>query len=295
MKVLLCGASGFIGKQITQALTLAGHQVVPARSGRHGAQHAGLVVDFNQDTNSATWVPRLVGIDAVVNAVGVLRDTRQRPIQAIHEATPKALFDACAQAGVRRVIQISALGIEGSQTRYAQTKMAADQHLLRYNADDRLDGIVLRPSIVFGAGGDSSKLFMGLAYSPALLLPQAVIQARVQPVAVQDLALVVSQLLGPALSVKGVLACVGPTPLTLADFVACLRTQLGKRPARTAALPDILTRLSARIGDQIPSVPWCSESLAMLGQDNVAPAQPFVDVLGRAPVAPADLLKTSWR
>jgi len=295
MKVLLCGASGFIGGRISQTLTLAGHHVVPARSARHGKPGEGLVADFNLDTDSATWLPRLAGIEAVVNAVGVLRDSRQRPIQAVHEATPKALFDACVQAGIRRVIQISALGIEGSATRYAQTKLAAERHLLGYNSEDRLDGIVLRPSIVFGAGGDSSKLFMGLAQSPALLLPQAVIQARVQPVAVQDLAQAVARLLGPALDVKGILACVGPAPLTLAEFIASLRAQLGKRPARTMSLPDVLTQLSARIGDQIPSLPWCSDSLAMLGQDNVAPAQPFMDVLGRTPVAPADLVKTSWR
>ena len=52
--------------------------------------------------------------DAVVNAVGVLRDTRARPIDAVHRDTPIALFDACAQAGVQRVVHISALGIDGS-------------------------------------------------------------------------------------------------------------------------------------------------------------------------------------
>jgi nucleoside-diphosphate-sugar epimerase len=68
--------------------------------------------------------------DAVVNTVGVLRDTRARPIDAVHQHTPIALFDACVQAGVRRVVHVSALGIVGSSTRYARTKLAADEHLL---------------------------------------------------------------------------------------------------------------------------------------------------------------------
>ena len=78
-------------------------------------------MDYARDTDPAVWLPRLVGIDAVVSAVGVLRDSTKRPMQAVHSDTPKALFDACAKAGVRRVVQISALGIENSDSRYART------------------------------------------------------------------------------------------------------------------------------------------------------------------------------
>jgi uncharacterized protein YbjT (DUF2867 family) len=296
MNVLLCGASGFIGLQITRALAAAGHSVVAAHSGRRASNSPGpsMVVDFSRDTDATTWLPRLAGIDAVVNAVGVLRDTRQRPIQAVHEATPKALFDACAQAGVRRVIQISALGIVGSDTAYARTKLAADTHLLALADQGLLDPAVLRPSIVFGKGGASSQLFMGLAKSPLLCLPQAVIQARVQPVAAQDLALAVARLLGDHMAFKGVLHCVGPTPLTMAAFMASLRAQSGRGAAWVVPLPAPLTQLSAHIGDRIPAMPWCTETMAMLATDNVAPPQPFAEVLGRAPVAPSDLVRAAW-
>jgi uncharacterized protein YbjT (DUF2867 family) len=301
MNILLCGASGFIGQRIAQALRAAGHRVVGARSGRQGSAKAqaqgsdGITVDFNRDTDAATWLPRLAGIDAVVNAVGVLRDTRQRPIKAVHELTPKALFDACAQAGVKRVIQVSALGIVGSDTAYARTKLSADTHLLALADHGKLSAVVLRPSIVFGAGGASSQLFMGLARSPLLCLPQAVIQARVQPVSVKDLADAVARLLGEQVGVQGILHCVGPTPLTMADFVASLRSQLGSGKALVAPLPGPITQLSARIGDLIPAMPWCSETMAMLATDNVAPPQPFAEVLGRAAVAPGDLVQTAWR
>ena len=295
MNILLCGASGFIGQHIMQALTLAGHRVVAGRS-QAPAHDDGtsVAVNFNEDTSAAIWLPRLQGIDAVINAVGVLRDSKQRPIQAIHADTPKALFDACAQAGVRRVIHISALGIEGSQTRYAQTKLAADAHLLRLNEQGQLDGVILRPSIVFGKQGDSSRLFMALSQSPALLMPRPVSQAKVQPMAVQDLAQAVVRLLSEALEVKGIVPCVGPAALTLSAFIASLRAQQGKSPARVLPLPDGLTRWSARVGDHIPGLPWCSESLAMLAQDNTAPHPLFSAVLGRAPVATTAFLRTSW-
>ena len=63
---------------------------------------------FSKALTAEAWLPHLAGIDAVINAVGVLRDSAGRPLQAMHADAPIALFDACAAAGVRRVVQISA-------------------------------------------------------------------------------------------------------------------------------------------------------------------------------------------
>jgi uncharacterized protein YbjT (DUF2867 family) len=296
MNILLCGASGFIGQAILRALSQAGHHVVATRSAsaNPGNTPGSVPVDFARDTKAEVWLPRLAGMDAVINGVGVLRDSAARPIQAVHQTTPCALFDACARAGVRRVIQVSALGVEGNTTRYAQTKLLADQHLLALLAQGQLDAVVLRPSIVFGAQGDSSKLFMMLAHSPVLCLPHAVITAKVQPVAVRDLAHAVVQLLGASSDFTGVLPCVGPSPLTLAALLASLRQQRGHGAATVVPLPEVLTRLSARLGDHLPWAPWCSETLALLAQDNVAPPAAFAHVLGRAATPYHQLVSTSW-
>ena len=144
----------------------------PCSQPPHGAP-----LDFSKALTAEAWLPHLAGIDAVINAVGVLRDSAGRPLQAMHADAPIALFDACAAAGVRRVVQISALGIAHSATRYASTKRAADEHLLALTEQGRLNGCVLRPSVVFGAGGASSQLFLALARLPALLLPRGLQRA----------------------------------------------------------------------------------------------------------------------
>lgn len=285
MRVLLCGASGFIGRHIALALQAAGHEVV-ARSRRSTP-----ALDFARATTAADWRPHLAGVDAVVNAVGVLRDSARAPMAAVHEAAPHSLFDACAEAGVRRVLHISALGIEANPTRYAQTKRAADERLLRLNQAGRLDGLVLRPSLVFGPGGASSQLFVGLSQLPVLLLPRPVLRARVQPLAVAELAEAVAHLLvQPAR--RGLLELGGPEALTLADFIASLRAQRPAAPARMLPLPGWLTRLSARVGDAVPVSPWCSETLALLATDNVAALGTLAALLGRAPCPPGALLAT---
>jgi uncharacterized protein YbjT (DUF2867 family) len=283
MKVLLCGASGFVGRNVRAALQAQGHTVVGA--GTRLGPYNQLQVNYARDTDVAAWLPRLQGIDAVVNAVGVLRDSAAKPIDALHTDAPKALFDACAQLGVRRVVQVSALGVAQSDTRYARTKRAADDHLLALHAAGRVQATVLRPSIVFCKGGASSQMFVALSQLPLVVLPQPVLSARVQPIAVQDLARGIALLVAQPHAVQ-VLDCVGSTALSLGDFIASLRQAQGRRPAAVWPLPQWATLLSARIGDQIPALPWCTEALTLLGQPNVSADTGFAGLIGnRVPLA----------
>ena len=296
MRILLTGSTGFVGQTLYAALTAAGHTVYGGISPRQTPRNALQVpMDFAYDTMPAFWLPRLEGMDAVVNAVGVLRDSSARPIAAVHRDTPIALFEACAQAGVQRVVQISALGIDGSTTQYASTKRSAEERLWALAAQHKLRPVILRPSVVFGQGGDSSALFMNLARLPMVVLPGPVLDAQVQPVSVHDLAAAVVALLGPAQATVGMVECVGPEALRMGAFIASLRQQLGHGKAHVLRLPDPLTHLSARLGDAVPSVPWCTETLTMLGSDNVGNPAVFEQLLGRKAVHYSQLVATAWR
>jgi uncharacterized protein YbjT (DUF2867 family) len=295
MNILLCGASGFVGRNIRTALEARGHKVVGAGSGV--SAHNQIAVDYAKDTTADVWLPRLTGIDAVINAVGVLRDTRRRPIDAVHTLTPIALFDACAAAKVRRVIQISALGVGAADadnpTRYASSKRAADAHLLALHASGKVAATVLRPSIVFGKGGASSQMFAALSKLPLVVLPKPVLTARVQPIAAQDFARGVALLVNLA-GADSLYECVGTDALPLADFIASLRTQQGCEAARVLALPDWMTRISARMGDHIPVAPWCSETLTLLAKDNVSSSDSFAQVLGNAQLPLDQFWRKAW-
>lgn len=285
MRVLVCGGRGFIGRHIAAALRSAGHEVLATVSGHPGPGE--MRVDFARDTTAAAWLPRLAGIDAVVNAVGVLRDSPRRPMTAVHLLAPMALFAACAQAGVRRVIHLSALGIDSGTTPYAHTKRSAERQLLERGARGELDGVVLRPSVVYGLGGASSRLFDTLSQLPVLPLPSAAVSAQLQPIHVSDLADGVARLLDPAAPRHGSIDAAGPRAMTLAAFIGELRTQRGRAPARTWALPDRLTQLSARLGDVLPLTPWGTQTLALLSVDNTADPGPLRALLGREALDPS--------
>ena len=136
---------------------------------------------------------------------------------------------------------------------------------------------------------------MNLARLPLALFPGPMLTARVQPVSVHDLAAAVVALLGPALQHTGTIECTGPEALTMGAFIASLRQQLGHSPATVLRLPQPLTTLSARLGDAVPPSPWCSETLAMLGSDNVGNPAVFEQLLGRKGVHYSQLVATAWR
>ena len=56
-----------------------------------------------------------------------------------------------------------------------------------------------------------------------------------------------------------------------------------------------MTQISAKVGDAVPASPWCSETLAMLGSDNVGNPAVFEKLLGRPGVHYSQLVETAWR
>src|SRR3989344_2149143 len=91
MHILLTGSTGFIGHTVAAALTRAGHTVHGGVSPRQRtAQPLQIPMDFARDTTPDAWLPRLAGIDAVVNAVGAPRDRSARPLGPAPHPPPPA-------------------------------------------------------------------------------------------------------------------------------------------------------------------------------------------------------------
>lgn len=279
MNILLCGASGFVGSHLETALRGAGHKV------RHGVRHPrstdDVAIDYCNDNDIATWLPRLAGIDAVVNAVGVLRDSKAQPMTQLHDAVPRALFAAAAQCGIKRIVQISALGAgSGINTAYMQTKQAADDFLQTLD----MDWAILRPSLIYGKDGASTRMFMLLSHMPLLMLPDGGRQ-MVQPVHIDDIAQAVVNLLAATGSppLRQIIECVGAEEVTLAGLISSYRMQRGGKAPLVLAVPKIMLNSVAWIGDRIPALPVGSDTLAMLAAGSCGNGDRFIKLLGHAP------------
>lgn len=270
VRVLVTGAYGFIGGHIVAALVAAGHEVVCAvRHARLDTRFPGtraVACDMAGDVDIGDWLPRLDGIDAVVNCAGILREHGRDTFSAVHERAPLALFRACTQRGIRRVIQVSAIG-HASDAEFVASKHRCDTALTSLD----LDWLVLRPSLVYSARGSygGTSLLRGLAALPGVLpLPEGGVQL-VQPIAAEDVgAAVVAALARPACRHE-TLELVGPEVLPLRDYLLAWRRWLGLGAARVLAVPGSLVRIAAALGERFGSGPLGRTTLRMLERGNV--------------------------
>ncbi len=233
----------------------------------------------------------LDGVDVVINAVGILRETPGQSFDLIHRAAPTALFSAAAEAGVKHIVQISALGAdENAHSGYHLSKKAADEFLLRLP----LRTSIVQPSLVYGPGGASAALFELFASSPITMLPGGGHQ-RIQPVHIDDVVQALKALIESAQGESRRIAMVGPAAITLKDFYGTLRKALAitRRP-RFVPIPMPLMRVVARVGSRLPGGFLDNDTLDMLERGNTAPPDDIRGLLGRAPRAPQQFVPPAY-
>lgn len=286
MKILICGATGFVGRHLLSSLRAAGHVVV--RAIRTPSCDDDIAVDFLNDTDASIWLTRLQGIDAVINTVGVLRDSAASPMQRLHTDTPLALFTACAEAGVARIVHISALGVDsGIPVPYFSTRLAAEAGLQALPSSVRT--LCLRPSVIYGEDGASAKMFRQMAHLPVQFLPMGGAQT-LQPVHIDDICAAISNWLADPEAQTSLVAAVGAEATTMRGMLDSYRAQLGHGPAVHISMPRPLARLAAWTGDFIPAAPLSSDTYAMLEAGNTADSTSFAALLGRMPRSYVDFI-----
>jgi nucleoside-diphosphate-sugar epimerase len=289
MQILISGAGGFIGSRLTAELLNKGHSVVACgrRPERLRLQHPlaeAMACDFAKNT-AADWRGKLTNVDAVINAAGIFRPHRGSSFNEIHVSGPAALFEACAAAGINKVIQISALGVGEVQagTAFQSSKRSADIAFLALAGSQNLRGwTVVRPSLVIGRGGYSTALFAALAAFPSpLRLGDG--SWLVQPIHIADLVQAVCLLLERESPAPAVLNAAGPEPLSTDDLTLLIRRWLLLPPSGYLRLPEWLLSALTPIARVLSLDALSKDSLIMLKTGNVAPASPIVEDLGWTP------------
>jgi uncharacterized protein YbjT (DUF2867 family) len=295
MRILLTGASGFIGQHLLRTLLAEGHQVVCAvRKVKASADPrlAFIHADFTKDTDKSVWLARLNGVDAVINAVGIFRESGAQTFARLHTEAPRALFAACAESHeVQMVIQVSALGADReAETRYHLSKKAADDYL----ASLPLRAYIVQPSLVYGKGGASARVFKALASLPFVLRFGSAPQL-VQPIHIDDLVAAIAGLLKHKLPLGGEgtslrVPLVGAQALSFTDYLGALRGAMGMGKMRVLRLPAGVARLLAKAGRWLPGGVLDEDALRMLDRGNTADPAMTTLLIGRPPRPIADFI-----
>jgi uncharacterized protein YbjT (DUF2867 family) len=287
---LLTGANGFIGGQLLAGLRARDHEIVaavrhPQALRRRFPGIEAIAVDFNDDTSASIWRTRLAGVEAVINCAGVLHGGRHQDIEAIHATAPCALFDACVEAGVHKVVQISAISADAEVgTAYALTKKRADDHLRTLD----LDWTVLRPSLVYGDGSyGGTSAIRGLAGLPLVTPLVGDGATAFRPIHIADLVETVVRVVESDRFARHTLEPVGPESLTVRAIIGKYRNWLGLGPALELFIPLSVMGALGRIADLAGGGPMGTAGLQQLLAGNIGrePSGTFERAIGFSPTS----------
>jgi uncharacterized protein YbjT (DUF2867 family) len=261
-KILVLGASGLIGRFITDDLRLRGFQTIGvarhlAPSQKTSAFDVELPI-MSMDASSLARLIREREIDVVVNCLGVLQDGPGSDTRAVHRDFVERLLAAIRDSG--RAVRLVHISIPGTadedRTAFSTTKREAE----RLIAASGIAYAILRPGFVVAPSAyGGSAMLRALAAFP-LQLPANESAAPFQPVAVEDIATTIAWLAARDIDDAAAHAVtwdlMQPQPITLGGVIAQFRHALGTSDMPRIALPSFLLTLGAKLGDLASWLGW---------------------------------------
>lgn len=273
--IAVIGGTGFVGRVLCRHLTAAGHKVRVLT--RHANRHHDLESAADVRLIEGAVAERrflaqaLTGCDVVINLAGILNESSRsgQDFRSVHVDLPRSMGRACHDAGVSRVLHMSALGARAGSapSRYLRSK-GEGGNALQVELGSRIPWTIFRPSTIFGPGDDFTNRFAQLLRIAPGGLPLPCPNARMAPVYVEDVAAALTRSLDDPDSYRLRYALCGPHEYSLREILGFLAEASGHR-RRILGMPDGLSRLQAAVLSAFPGKPFTRDNYMSLQVDSV--------------------------
>jgi uncharacterized protein YbjT (DUF2867 family) len=286
VRVLVTGATGFVGPPIVQRLVDDGHtvRVLERTAGASATLPSQEAVEGSME-DAGSLRRAVEGQDAVVHLVAILTG-RPADFERVMEQGTRDLVAAAREAGVRRFVLMSALGTT-EETKdvvpYYRAKWTMEQEV----KSSGLEHVIFRPSFVFGRRGGSLELFQRVARLAPVTPIAGPGTQRIQPIWVDDVAAYFGEGLARPEAANRTFEIGGPDVVTWNEFWERLKRARGSRRP-SVHIPFGLMRVQATVLERLPNPPLTRDQLTMLqAGDNVVSNSDAVDTFG-LPLVPLD-------
>jgi len=290
------GGSGFIGRYVVKRLAASGHVVRVAVRDPEAALFlkpmgaVGQIVPLFADVRQDATVARAVeDASFVINAVGVLAETRAGDFGRVQGEGAGRIARLAAAAGAQAMVHLSALGADpASRSRYAASKAQGEQAVQAAFPS----AVILRPSVVFGPEDGFYNRFAAMA-QVLPVMPVIAGATQLQPVYVGDVADAVIAALSLPASAPRIYELGGPDIWTMRQIMEWILHHIA-RHRHLVEVPAGLARLQASVLERLPGKLLTRDQLLLLQQHNVvSPGMPGLAQLGIA-ATPADLVVPAY-
>ena len=277
MKIIITGATGFVGKNLTQYLTTKSDTVIPL-SIRNG--------DYQLDNTA----------DAIIHLVGKAHDTKNtsddNEYYRVNTDLTIALFDKFLQSDIKDFIFFSSVkaaadSVEGTltedskanpQTAYGKSKLKAETYLLSKQLPSNKRLIIIRPCMIHGEGnkGNLNLLYQVVKYSVPWIL--AAYENRRSFISIDNLNYVIYEILNHPEIPSGIYNIADDKPMSTNALITLIAKSINKKP-RLLKIPKFAINQMAKIGDKA-HLPLNTERLQKLTESYVVSNQKIKQSLG---------------
>jgi len=268
MRIFVSGGTGFIGGHLRRALLAKGHSIRLLVHKRGDGIEQGVEQVEGDITLPEVLAAAVQGCDATINLVGIIREFPGRGVTfaRLHVEGTRNVLEASKAAGIKRHLQMSALGTRPNATsNYHRSKFQAEE-LVRGSG---LDYTIFRPSIVFGPKDDFVNKLAGYIRNYPAVPVIGDGNYRLQPISADDVARCFVQALEMPATVGKTYELCGPDRLAYNELLDTIGRVLGKGHVRKLANPLGIMRLVVPLLQGLPFFPLTMDQLLMLVEENI--------------------------
>ena len=274
-KIAILGGTGFVGQSLCNRLSKDGYKLkVPTRNREYNRDNLILLPNLElietDIHNSDDLKELLIDCDAVINLVGILNEKRNngKGFRKVHVELVKNLISICKVHGIRRILQISALGADAKNGKsfYLKTKGEAEK-LLRSNSVG-IKTTILKPSVIFGKKDSFFNRFAKLLKICPFFFPLACYKTKFSPIYVLDVVEMIAKSINDPNSYNKSYQLCGPKTYSLKNLISFTSETLDLKCV-IIPLNNTLSYFQARVFDFLPNKPFSTDNYLSAQSDSV--------------------------
>ena len=274
-KIAILGGTGFVGQSLCNRLSKDGYKLkVPTRNREYNRDNLILLPNLElietDIHNSDDLKELLIDCDAVINLVGILNEKRNngKGFRKVHVELVKNLISICKVHGIRRILQISALGADAKNGKsfYLKTKGEAEK-LLRSNSVG-IKTTILKPSVIFGKKDSFFNRFAKLLKICPFFFPLACYKTKFSPIYVLDVVEMIAKSINDPNSYNKSYQLCGPKTYSLKNLISFTSETLDLKCV-IIPLNNTLSYFQARVFDFLPNKPFSTDNYLSAQTDSI--------------------------